>query len=65
MLQSQCCLAMRKSLNNKQIGNFVCRLLLFIFAIIIHSVVGQIDNLKIPHVRDRDLIFWLIEVNER
>ena len=56
---------MRKPLNSKQADIFVYGFLLSVLTIIICSIVDQIGNIKIPHIRDRDLIFWLIEVHEQ
>ena len=56
---------MRESLDSKRAEVFVYGLLLFVLTIIIYSTVDRIKNIKIPHVSDRDLIFWLIEFHEQ
>lgn len=65
MLQNQYFLAMRRPLNTKRIDILTYGFLLSALTMIICSILGQIGNIEIPHITDRDLIFWLIEVHEQ
>lgn len=55
---------MKEPLNNERTEIFVYGLLFLALTIMICSVVNRIRNIQIPHISDRDLIFWLIEIHE-
>lgn len=52
-----------KSLNRNNISVFLSSLLLLVLAVLFNLFVKRIKNIKLPDINDREIIFWLIEIN--
>ncbi|MGD1920550.1 MAG: hypothetical protein ACFCAD_17690 [Pleurocapsa sp.] len=44
---------------------FIKLVLIVALTVITYSAVDRLRNIEIPHISDKDLVFWLVEFHEQ